>query len=471
MTLWKPLGSVVEVEAPIVSGLKEDEQEALKALFEVWGNKLARNRLKNTYYEGKNRLKDLGISIPPKLKHVETVVGWPAKAVDMLAARSRFDGFTFSGDVDSTLLDAILADNSFKTMYSRLVTSELINSCSFVTVTAGYSDEPEVVLIDHSAVWCAAIWDYRKKRIGCGMVINSCEGTKPTELTLFTETAIIEIWDDGYSWKCMRIEHGIGRPLIEPLVYRPTIDRPFGKSRISRAVMSITDSAVREALRTEVSSEFFTAPQKYLLGVDGSTMDRLQGMGKWDAYTGSIFVATNGADEQKPQFGQLAQGTMQPHMDYIRSLAARFSGETCIPISSLGVIHDNPSSAEAIYAAKEDLVIEAENLNATNGNSLRNIGLIALAILNKCSIDDLPAELKTITPRFKNPAMPSIVSQSDAMVKQAAVAPYLAESEVFLEELGYSEEQRTRIMNEKKRASAGFSLARLMEATDDGSDV
>ena len=162
---------------------------------------------------------------------------------------------------------------------------------------------------------------------------------------------------------------------------------------------------------------------------------------------------------------------MQPHMDYIRSLAARFSGETCIPISSLGVIHDNPSSAEAIYAAKEDLVIEAENLNSTNGNSLRNIGLICLAILNRCSIDDLPADLKTISPRFKNPAMPSIVSQSDAMVKQASVAPYLAETEVFLEELGYNEEQRTRILNEKKRSSAGFSLMRMMEGNDAGSDV
>ena len=55
---------------------------------------------------------------------------------------------------------------------------------------------------------------------------------------------------------------------MEPLVYRPSLDRPFGKSRITRAVMSITDSAVREALRTEVSAEFFTTPQKYLLGAD-----------------------------------------------------------------------------------------------------------------------------------------------------------------------------------------------------------
>ena len=232
--------------------------------------------------------------------------------------------------------------------------------------------------------------------------------------------------------------------------------------------MTITDSAVREALRTEIASEFMTSPQKYLLGTDG---DPFENQDRWMAYTGAIINIDRGRDGEMPEFGQLPQGSMQPHMDYIRNLAARFSGETSIPISSLGVIHDNPSSAEAIYAAKEDLVIEAEHLNMTNGNSLRNIGLMMLAILNRCSIAELSDEYKTITPRFKNPAMPSIVSQSDAMVKQASVAPYLAETEVFLEELGYSEEQRTRIINEKKRAEAGFTLERLMEGSNGSTDV
>lgn len=29
---------------------------------------------------------------------------------------------------------------------------------------------------------------------------------------------------------------------------------------------------------------------------------------------------------------------MQPHIDYMRSLAARFSGETNVPLSELGVV-------------------------------------------------------------------------------------------------------------------------------------
>ena len=50
---------------------------------------------------------------------------------------------------------------------------------------------------------------------------------------------------------------------------------------------------------------------------------------------------------------------MQPHIDYMRSLAARFSGETNVPLSELGMVTDNPASAEAVYAAKESMIVDA----------------------------------------------------------------------------------------------------------------
>lgn len=90
-----------------------------------------------------------------------------------------------------------------------------------------------------------------------------------------------------------------------------------------------------------------------------------------------------------PQYGQLSQGSMQPHSDYIRSLAARFSGETNVPLSSLGVVSDNPSSAEAIYAAKEDMVIDAQNLNGDNGDAMRNDALRSVnqTVIANCGRD------------------------------------------------------------------------------------
>ena len=146
----------------------------------------------------------------------------------------------------------------------------------------------------------------------------------------------------------------------------------------------------------------------------------------------------------------------------MRSLAAQFAGETSIPISSLGVIHDNPSSAEAMLTAMEDLIIEADSLNETNGIALRNIGLLIHAIISGKTISELDDVTKSIAPKWKNPAKPSAVSQSSAIIQQVSAIPWLADTEVVLEELGYSESQRMRLRSDKRRIMAQNALQQAL---------
>lgn len=447
------------VEIPRCPELTAEEQDMLDRLYKVWNGKLARNQLRKKYYRAQNKLNDLGIAIPPNLKTLETALGWPAKAVDMLATRSRFDGFVYKGECEG--IDDVLAENNFKLLYQQAVNSELIHSCAFVTVSRGGEGDPGVLVSAYSAENAAGEWDSRRKRLKCGFtVVEVDEDTKmPTWMNLYTDYAVIEMRKEYGVWHAERLMHGLGRPLMEALVNRPELDRPMGKSRISRAVMSITDSAIRTALRSEVSAEFFTSPQKYLLGVDDSIFAN---QSKWEAYIGNILAITKDEEGDVPQFGQLSQMSMQPHTEYMRSLACQFAGETNIPVSSLGIVQDNPSSAEAIRAAENYLIIEAESLNETNGAALRNIGLMVHAIKNGTTIEKLSPEELSIQPKFRNPSMPSVASQADAITKQIAVLPWLAETEVALEELGYNEEQRTRLMADKKRLEAQAVLAQVL---------
>lgn len=451
-----------------VSGLPPKETEMLSRLVTVWKNKLTRNRLRYEYYSFKNKLRDFGISIPPKLKDVETVVGWPAKAVDSLTVRSRFDGFIFSDSTQNETMQQIVKGNRFRWLYKQAVRSELINSCSFLTVSAGKGTEPPAIISAYSCLFAAAEWDRRNKRIASGLTVidtkkdPSTEQEEPVWVNLYTDTDTWEIKRDEVTgrWTSRRVPHEMGRPMIEPLVFRPSLERPFGVSRISRAVMSITDSAVREALRTEIGAEFYTTPQKYILGADE---ELLEGKEPWEAYIGNVLAITRDEDGNTPQVGMFSQGTMQPHMDYMRSLAARFSGETSIPISELGVIHDNPASAEAIFAAKESLVCEAEDLNDINGDALIEVAKMALAVAGGKSLDALDEQEQSVMPRFKNPAMPSLVSQSDAIVKVISALPYVAESDVALEEFGFNEEQINRLKSDKEKAEAKAMIAAQMQ--------
>lgn len=379
-----------------------------------------------------------------------------AKAVDMLAARSIFDGFVYEDDVENGIED-VLRLNRFKIMYKQATKSELVHSCAFATVSKGAEGEPPVLVSFYSAVNGAVIWDSRLKREECGFTIVKIDEktNMPTWIDLYTDDAVIELREEGV-WRATRLGHPQGRPLIYALVHCPDLDRPLGKSRISRAVMSLADSAIRTALRSEVSAEFFTSPQKYLLGIQEGFFDDNP---KWDAYIGNILAVTENPETGTvPQFGQLPQGTMQPHIDYMRSLAASFSGETNIPINALGIIHDNPASAEAMRTAESYLIMDAEDLNEVNGDALRNIGLMIHAIQGNTTVDKLTDAEKSIEPRFRNPSMPSVVSQSDAIIKQVSAIPWLAETEVALEELGYNKEQRTRLLSDKRKIAARAAL-------------
>ena len=441
-------------------GLRTEDKQTVLNLCETYRRTLPRNKLRDGYYLMHKRPKQLGISVPPNLKNLEQAIGWPAKAVDSLADRSQFDGFTCSDEDVQKALHSVVQLNALKRRYRKAVKGQLRNSCAFLTVTAGNADsgEPEVIISSYSAVSAAAIWDDHLSRIKAGMVVvdrdnRPYKNPAPVWINVFTDTSVIRIKraPDAQRWTAEYIDHDMGRCLMEPLVYEASLDRPFGKSRITRAVMNLTDDAMRASVRAEVAAEFMTAPQKYLLG---ASPDALDGLSKWDAYIGSIFAVDKDMDGHVPEFGQLAQGSMQPHIDYMRSLAARFSAETNVPISELGVVSDNPSSAEAIYAAKEPLVVDAQNLNADNGEALRDVALMALAVKENTPFAVQAAKGLMITAKWRNPAMPSVVSQSDAMLKIVQAVPWMADSDVLLEELGFSDDQMQRLTADRERAKA-----------------
>ena len=290
-------------------------------------------------------------------------------------------------------------------------------------------------------------------------IVDIDETTKqPTEIHLHTDAAIVVLNADGNRWYAQHYPHSQGRPLMEALRFKPSIERPFGKSRINRAVMSITDNATREIMRAEISAELFTAPQRYILGAKDSAFD----IEKWKQYLTSLLLISKDEDGDIPKFGQLSPASMEPHNAYMRKLAAEFSGETGVPVSSLGYIMDsNPSSAEAIHAAREDLIIDAEDLNLVNTPPLRNLALLSMAISQGKRVADLSDAEKTVMPKFRNPAKPSKASQADAMLKLIQAFPGLADSDVALEESGFTDDQIMRIKADRRRAE-GIDLIRSL---------
>ncbi|MBR4702334.1 MAG: hypothetical protein IKO91_00675, partial [Oscillospiraceae bacterium] len=89
-----------------IGGLTERERAQLKRLLEVYREHASKNKEKDCYYEGKISLGEvnLGIALPEGMKGLEIGCSWGAKCVDVLAARSMFDGFVgVQGETVETL--------------------------------------------------------------------------------------------------------------------------------------------------------------------------------------------------------------------------------------------------------------------------------------------------------------------------------------------------------------------------------
>ena len=442
-----------------VKGLGEYEVGKLKELLEVLRYHETKNRDKNRYYEGKVTLAEvnLGIALPQGMGGLEIGCAWGAKTVDVLAGRSMFDGFVGIDGTEDDELAAIVRDNNLIAEYPKACRDELKIGCSFATLSGDENIGCKIRF--HSAQTAAALWNGEKGRIDCGLaIIDTVKDEKqkyfrPSLVNLYTDDAIWVMRREGSLWSAERYPHKMGRPLMEPIIYNPTSAKPFGQSRIKEPIRRLIQGYVRTVANATIGLEFSTAPQKYLLGVTDEQFDAVVNQ-KFKQYVGNILASTTNPETgEKPSFGQLQQGSISPHVEMLRMLATQFSAATGLTVTDTGVVNDaNPTSSDAILAQSQTLVAMAEQLNASNGDALRNIGMMAIAIKNNITLEELNDSQKNIMAHFKNPAMPSVAVTADAAIKIASARPNFAETDTFLEMIGFDQADIRRIKSQEQRA-------------------
>ena len=460
---------ILGIDPGIVTGLSNEAREMLAKLLATYQGHASQNETKNRYYEGKIPLGEvnLGIALPEGMRGLEIGCSWGAKCVDVLAARSMFDGFVAENGTSVSELDRLVAANRLLVEYPKACRDQLKYGSTFATLSS--DREIGCKIRFHSPRTAAAEWDGNRGRIAYGMAVidqapdNANPGTwAPSLINLYTDREVWVLRRVGYTWWAIRYPHKMGRPLMEPLIWNATSDKPFGRSRIKDPVRRLIQGYVRTIANATIGLEFSTSPQKYLLGVTDEQFEAVVN-DKFRQYVGSILTATSNPDTgEKPSFGQLTQGTIQPHVDMLKLLSAQFGAATGLSVTDTGVVNDaNPTSADAILAQNQTLVATAEQLNAANGDTLRTIALMAQAIAGNTTMDQLTDEQKEVVAHFKNPSMPSVAATADAAVKIAGARQSFAQTDVFLEMLGFSQADIRRIRAQEQRARGSAILEEM----------
>lgn len=451
---------ILSINPAAIVGLPIAEQKLFSELENVFNRHDATNARKEQYYEGDIKLSEvnLGIALPQGLCGLQIGCSWGAKTVDVLAARSVFDGFVGASGDDIPDLEALTENNRLLAEYPKAVRDELKYGCTFSTLSVDADGHAKIRW--HSPRSAAARWDGEKGRIACGFAIIDTEPdptsatSRPVLINLYTDKAIWVMSKDKNTdnWHAQGFPHKLGRPPMEALIWNSTSSKPFGRSRINWPIRELIKGFVRTVANATIGLEFATTPQKYLLGVTDEQFKAVTDE-KFKQYVGSIITSTSNPETgENPVFGQLAQGSISPHVDMLRILSTQFSAATGLTVTDTGVVNDaNPTSSDAILAQSKTLTALAEELNAGNGEAMRTIALMALAIERQCAVDDLPEELTKIIAHFKNPAMPSVSMTADAAMKIASVRPAFASTDVFLEMVGFDSADIRRIKGQESR--------------------
>lgn len=390
------------------------EYKGMAYLKKKLSSKASRVNVRYDYYHMKNGLTDMGKMIPPSYNWMRPVLGWCAKAVDTLADRIVFDSFE-----DNTFyVNEIFDNNNRDVFFDSAILSALVSSCCFVYISADETGYPRLQVIDGSNA--TGIIDPITNMLREGYaVLDRDNNFNPTIEAYFTAEQT-EIYRRGYDVEIY--DNPAPYPLLVPIIYRPDAKRPFGHSRISRACIAYTQTALRTIKRSEVSAEFYSFPQKYVLGLseDAEFNNRL-------ATISSFLNFTKDGDGDHPIVGQFQQQSMTPYTEQLRTLASLFAGETGLTLDDLGFATENPSSAEAIKAGHENLRLTARKAQRTFGTGLLNVGYLAVCIRDRYAYQrDAFRDTKVAWLPIFEPDAAALSGVGDAILKiNQAVPDYL----------------------------------------------
>lgn len=447
-----------------IAGVTEADLETIRELLIVWRNRHRKNVRRSLYFDSEQAFKDLGIAMPPQLRNCGYVLGWSTQAVTKPARRTQFDGLRLPGQDDPFELGSILDANDFGLEFGESVESAYKHGFSLVTVASGDRGEAPAQIISHSAESSSALWDRRTRSLSSALTISTTDKDgKPTGFVVYLSDKVIECtFTKGVGWTSETSVNRTGEVLAVPVRNNPNLTNPLGRSRLTNSVMQLNDMAVRTLGRMEANAEFYSSPQIALMGVDYEAFygdNPVTESEKFKLAMDRLIAVSKDEDGDRPVLQQLQQASMTPHSDMMRTIAMAFSGETSIPPSSLGVIHDQPASAEAIRAAEHDMLIDASYHNKyVHPKSVKDIMRLALLVRD----GSVPEDFWKMSVKFVDPEFRSMSAQADAVTKLSTQMDTLSSQPVLLEKV-FTEDEVERIQSDARRSSGQSLLRQLVE--------
>ena len=328
-----------------------------------------RVNLRYKYYAMQHYRAPIGITIPPHVRaKYRATLGWTAKGVDCLADRLVFREFT-NDDFNVT---EIFDRNNPDILFDSAILAALIGSCCFIYISKGEDDGVRLQVIEASNA-TGVIDPITGLLVEGYAVLARDDYNQPTLEAYFEPNATHFSAKNG---KPYSVANEAGIPLLVPVIHRPDAVRPFGRSRITRSGMYYQKEAEQTFERANITAEFYSWPQKYIIGLDPDA-EQLE---TYKATVSSLLTISASDSGEKPSIGQFTTASMSPFTEQLRTAAAGFAGEMGLTLDDMGFVSDNPSSVEAIKASHENLRLAGRKAQRSLGAGLLNVAYVAACL-------------------------------------------------------------------------------------------
>lgn len=415
--------------------LELDATRALSALDQARMVTAVRDQLLDDYYNGRHRLEQIGLAVPPALRRFETVVNWPRLTVDALEAR--LDVKTFYGS-DGKQAGAVLegwALNNLDSEASLAHIDALIYGRAYVCVGSNPDDPEHPLITVESPREITVDVDPRTRRITSALRVYGVDHTgMPQHATLYLPDSTTWLRRADGRWVVTdRDDHRLGVVPIVSLVNRRRSGDFLGVSEMAD-VIGLTDAAARSLTNLQVAGETHAIPGRWAAGV--SKGDFVDQDGKpipvWESY----FTAISATANKDAKFGQFTASDLKNFHETVNHYAGLVASVTKMPTTYLGLTTSNPASADAIRSAEAPHVKLAERKQRAFGDAWGWVA--ALYERFRTGSWDNGNAVRT---EWHDAATPTTAARADAIVKLSGGKPILSVEGAW-DELGWSEARK-----------------------------
>lgn len=419
--------------------LTQDEKDTIRGLEEQYRRQWVTDERNSRYYEGTQRLAQIGLAVPPQLRMFEVAINWPRVVVETLEQRQDVKALYRAGEAtaDEDLL-ALYRANNLDADLPLYLRERYILGRGVISVGTNADDADSPLITVESPRDFVFDIDRPRRRIRAALQRVTDDMGRAIEGALYLPDETIYVrWAGNNRWvETDRDQHMLGRvPLVLGLNRRRT-GVWTGRSEMSD-VIPLSDMASRVLTDEQLAVETLAVPLRYVFGVKKEDfVDAATGkpIPTWEAYYGKFMAHAN----HEGKAGQLDGANLENFHNAITNLGKLCASVTGFPEKYWGIHTANPASEGAIRADESRLVKTVERKNVEVGVELA----WAFGIAERLRTGVWPDGNRMYV-EWHNPATPTFSEKADALQKLAGGVPILSREGAW-DEMGWSEGRKER---------------------------